>query len=233
MPAVKKMYKVPAWFDEAAYLKSNPDVAKARVLGKDPFRHFVQSGYTEKRTWEGDPRPSHKPCTKPHVEPGPAPDDPIGKLGIGETHTIKIDGFTGKEADTKPTHEDNPEFDRQGVHRASGKVWYSSRHVGGKTRKWVDYRPDIHALGAGEYDIDIVYRATRNRAKNYDAYYYLVRGTGEEVFITKVNQYSKAANYTSAELGVHRLAPGDFIRAADNHGTSSIAFGNGHFKRVS
>ena len=115
--------------------------------------------------------------------------------------------------------------------RAWGPHWYSSRHVHGRDRKWVDYKPDWEKLGEGYWNPIITFLMTKNRAKSYDAHYYLVVD-GVETLLAKANHYSAEKKGSSVDLGPIYFHPGDFIRVADNYGTSSVSFSTGHFKRI-
>ena len=160
---------------------------------------------------------------------------PKGSLKIGQTHKVKVDGFTGKEDHTKSVpSKDNPEFVRKLVERAytsSGKsYWYSSRHVGGRNHKWVDYKPDFKKLGGGKYKISIVYRATRNRA-SYPAVYQIIRN-GKVEYVLKKVQRSESSYFAETILNNHYMSEGDFVRVLDNVGTSSICMGEAKFKKL-
>jgi len=234
-----KMYKVPDWFNEKAYLKAHPDVAKSRILKHDPFRHFVQSGYKEKRTWLGDPRPPHKPCKLTHYKPEDPykpPSEPTGpgSLKIGDYHKVSVDGFSGEEDHTEADpSEDNPEYDRHNIKRAVKKrfaYWYSSRRYG---KGYVDYKPDFAKLGTGEYEIKTPIRLTRNRPSEYDAVYEIFNGDSDLIYDKRVNQHSEKSKYGEVDLGTHHMDVGSYVRISDTVGRKSIMMGPMYFVRRS
>ena len=220
------------WVNGADYLnaKTQKDVRNHSYWKDHPVEHCIRSLEQAWRTWPGDPKAKKgKAVPKPNPKPKPTPKPNPKPM----SHKVRIDGFTGGEGSTAPIpKDDNPEYDRHNVVRAWGKIhWYSSRHVYGKKRKWVDYKPDWKKLGEGYWNPVISFLMTKNRAKHYDAYYYHVVD-GKEIFLTKVNHYFDGKKNGSINLGKLYFKQGDFIRVSDNYGTSSVSFGSGQFKRV-
>lgn len=165
--------------------------------------------------------------------PPPPPVVPGGTLKVGDTYRVPVDGFRGKEDQTEPIPEkDNPEWERHNVKRAykSGRsYWYTSRRHG---KGYVDVMPDFGKLGEGEYEITTYVRMTRNRAE-YEAEYEIHRADGSYETIFRFKQYSADARWVTLDLPIVTLSAGDFLRMADNKGSSSVCFSEVKFKRIS
>ena len=157
-------------------------------------------------------------------------------MNVGQTYTVKVDGFTGKESNTKPIpSENNPEWRRHNIKRAypgSGTsspwdYWYTSRVYG---KGHIDVVPDFENLGAGKYSITTYCRRTRNRAK-YPCYYEIIIG-GKVVKTMKVIQYSPTTVNSKIDLGIFNMKKGDWVKMSDRNGTSSVSFTHVDFKKI-
>jgi len=182
------------------------------------------------------------PTPGPPVNPGPLDGDctpSTGALGVGQTHVVGVDAFSGDEHTTQPKTDannglngDNPRYRRHNVARGHGDYWYTSSfqkpgEPDPNDPQWVDYTPDLNALGVGCYQITGQYRATENRA-NYIVDYQVMNSAVGDVVYKEVQKKGKA-EYLDVHIGKHQLCSNSFLRIQDP-GAKSISFNKVRFQ---
>ena len=214
--------EIPSWFNPEEYLIANPDVAADAYYGKYPFDHFKSSGYPDRRTWKGDPRP---PATSE-----PEPSEPEPGSNSPEKHTVWVDKFSGKETTTKfSSSGDNPQFKRFGAVAygywpgSPDRYVYNTKYVDGGVGH-VEYHPEL----TGRYEIRWYYRKTENRSKKAcDVRLVTTEYTKD---LKAVSQHAAESDYTSTIIGAVDLTESDYILIMPGD-RKSISFGKMVFTR--
>ncbi|HEA65794.1 MAG TPA: hypothetical protein ENI07_03085 [Desulfobacterales bacterium] len=213
------------WFDPDEYLEANPDVASHPFWGLHPLWHFISSGYTEGRTWKGDPRE----VTVVQPSDPSEPTDP--GTNSPQSHTVWVDKFSGDEGNTQISSSgDNPQYKRFGAVVYGGwpntdkRYFYNTRHVESGVGH-VEYWPEL----TGTYEIKWYFRKTANRAKTPCD----VRLVTTDLTWTlrSVSQHADESDYASKYIGTVALTAGDYISCVPGD-HKSISFGKMVFTKA-
>ena len=223
------------WFNAEEYLTANPDVAADPYWGLHPLLHWISSGYTEGRTWKGDPR---QVVVVQPVEPSDPSDPTDPGTNSPQSHTVWVDKFSGDEGNTQISSSgDNPQYQRFGAVVYGGwpntdkRYFYNTRHVDEGVGH-VEYWPGL----TGRYKIKWYFRKTENRAKTpcdvrLMVGQYQFQSEGKATDLKAVSQYASESDYTSVVIGTVDLTAGDYISCVPGD-RKSISFGKMVFTKA-